>query len=325
MFYLKVNSILIKLKHVPPQLYLVDAIFILIIEELEPCLFFTEWNLPAYLSVLIAFGNLGPVAVTLTHHFAPGWLNERLVIHMLQVLAVVAAVFLALFWSQLVIVAGEPRSVPFLLLTFILSFVCCTSNVTFLPFMFRYPPQYIRTFFVGQGLCALFPCVVALGQGVGKTRVCWDGQRHRAPLSQRKLPSSKLLLVLVCDAGDFGPLFLRSDIRSGHSDCGRGNSKDWAGNSESRGRDTPFTKWRFPGFWGTSWMWKTGTCCGLLDFTQYIHASVVGNIQCFDQRCAAVRAEFLLSALWHQDLSPLCRLGQHSKPSGLLCGHVFPT
>ncbi|KAK7124571.1 hypothetical protein R3I94_018821 [Phoxinus phoxinus] len=126
------------------------------------------WNLPAYISVLIAFGNLGPVAVTLTHHFAPGQLNERVVIHIIQVLAVVAAGFLALFWSQVVTVAGEPRSVPFLLLTFILSFVCCTSNVTFLPFMFRYPSQYIRTFFVGQGLSALFPCVVALGQGVGK-------------------------------------------------------------------------------------------------------------------------------------------------------------
>lgn len=34
--------------------------------------------------------------------------------------------------------------------------------------MFHYPPQYIRTFFIGQGLSALFPCVVALGQGVGK-------------------------------------------------------------------------------------------------------------------------------------------------------------
>ncbi|TRY88253.1 hypothetical protein DNTS_022633, partial [Danionella cerebrum] len=126
------------------------------------------WNLPAYISVLIAFGNLGPVAVTLTHHFAPGRLNERIVIHLIQILAVVASAFLALFWSQVTTVAGESRSVPFLLLTFILSLVCCTSNVTFLPFMFRYPPQYIRTFFVGQGLSALFPCVVALGQGVGK-------------------------------------------------------------------------------------------------------------------------------------------------------------
>ncbi|XP_030004011.1 solute carrier family 52, riboflavin transporter, member 2 [Sphaeramia orbicularis] len=126
------------------------------------------WNLPAYLSVLIAFGNLGAIAVTITHHCAPGWLNERIVIHCIQVLAVVASGFLAVFWSHTVVIAGEERSLPFLLFTFLLSLVCCTSNVTFLPFMFSYPPQYIRTFFIGQGLSALFPCVVALGQGVGK-------------------------------------------------------------------------------------------------------------------------------------------------------------
>ncbi|XP_065327822.1 solute carrier family 52, riboflavin transporter, member 2 [Pelmatolapia mariae] len=126
------------------------------------------WNLPAYLSVLIAFGNLGPIAVTIIHHCAPGRLNERLAIHCIQILAVVASAFLAVFWCHTVMVAGEQRSVPFLVLTFVLSFVCCTSNVTFLPFMFRYPPQYIRTFFIGQGFSALFPCIVALGQGVGK-------------------------------------------------------------------------------------------------------------------------------------------------------------
>lgn len=124
--------------------------------------------MPAYLSVLIAFGNLGPVAVTVSHHCAPGRLNERLLIHCIQALAVVASVFLALFWSHTVSIAGTDRSLVFLLLTFVLSLVCCTSNVTFLPFMFRYPPEYIRTFFIGQGLSALFPCVVALGQGVGK-------------------------------------------------------------------------------------------------------------------------------------------------------------
>lgn len=126
------------------------------------------WNLPAYLSVLIAFGNLGPIAVTITHHFAPGRLNERLVIHCIQVLAVIASALLAFLWSHQVTIAGEQRSLVFLLLTFVLSFVCCTSNVTFLPFMFCYPPEYIRTFFIGQGLSALFPCVVALAQGVGK-------------------------------------------------------------------------------------------------------------------------------------------------------------
>lgn len=118
--------------------------------------------------MLIAFGNLGPVAVTISHHCAPGRLNERLLIHCIQALAVVASVFLALFWSHKVSIAGTDRSLVFLLLTFVLSLVCCTSNVTFLPFMFRYPPEYIRTFFIGQGFSALFPCVVALGQGVGK-------------------------------------------------------------------------------------------------------------------------------------------------------------
>ena len=118
--------------------------------------------------MLIAFGNLGPIAVTVTHHCAPGRLNERLVIHCIQVLAVVTSAFLALFWSHTVTIAGKERSLPFLLFTFLLSLVCCTSNVTFLPFMFRYPPQYIRTFFIGQGFSALFPCIVALGQGVSK-------------------------------------------------------------------------------------------------------------------------------------------------------------
>lgn len=130
--------------------------------------------------MLIAFGNVGPLAVTLTHHFAPGCLNERVLIHVIQVLAVVASAFLALFWSEVATVAGAPRSVAFLLLSVVLSVVCCTSNVTFLPFMFRYPPQYIRTFFVGQGLSALFPCIVALGQGVGKVE-CVETENGTLP------------------------------------------------------------------------------------------------------------------------------------------------
>ncbi|XP_053873466.1 solute carrier family 52, riboflavin transporter, member 2 isoform X2 [Malaclemys terrapin pileata] len=126
------------------------------------------WNLPAYLSVLIALGNVGPIAVTLAHRLAPGRLKERWVIHAIQVLGVVAALFLALFWHRTATVAGESHSLAFLLLAFLLAFVCCTSNVTFLPFMYQFPQQFIRTFFVGQGLSALFPCVVALAQGVGK-------------------------------------------------------------------------------------------------------------------------------------------------------------
>ncbi|XP_074841658.1 solute carrier family 52, riboflavin transporter, member 2 [Carettochelys insculpta] len=126
------------------------------------------WNLPAYLSVLVALGNVGPIAVTLAHKLAPGRLKERWVIHAIQALGVVAALFLALFWHRTAPVMGEPHSLAFLLLTFLLALGCCTSNVTFLPFMYRFPQPFIRTFFVGQGLSALFPCVLALAQGVGR-------------------------------------------------------------------------------------------------------------------------------------------------------------
>uniref|UniRef100_A0ABM5GDM6 Riboflavin transporter n=1 Tax=Pogona vitticeps TaxID=103695 RepID=A0ABM5GDM6_9SAUR len=134
------------------------------------------WNLPAYLSVLIALGNVGPVSVTLAHHFAPGRLKEQWLIHAIQALAVVAALFLALFWDYTAMVAGERHSLAYLVLTFVLSLACCTSNVSFLPFMYQFPPLFIRTFFIGQGLSALLPCVLALGQGVGQVECLNDTQ-----------------------------------------------------------------------------------------------------------------------------------------------------
>ncbi|XP_073412628.1 solute carrier family 52, riboflavin transporter, member 2 [Dendrobates tinctorius] len=127
------------------------------------------WNLPAYLTVLIAFGNLGPLAVTLAHRFCPpGGISEPWLIRSVHALSLLSAIFLALFWDRRVMVGGEEHSVPYLLLAFLLALGCCTSNVTFLPFMYSFPQQYVRSFFIGQGLSALFPCVLALGQGVGR-------------------------------------------------------------------------------------------------------------------------------------------------------------
>ncbi|XP_063777139.1 solute carrier family 52, riboflavin transporter, member 2 [Pseudophryne corroboree] len=127
------------------------------------------WNLPAYLTVLIALGNIGPLAVTLSHRLCPpGRVSEPWLIRSIHGLSLLSAAFLAVFWNRRVLVAGAEHSVPYLLLAYLLSLGCCTSNVTFLPFMYRFPQQYVRSFFIGQGLSALFPCVLALGQGVGR-------------------------------------------------------------------------------------------------------------------------------------------------------------
>lgn len=134
--------------------------------------------------------------MTVTHHCAPGRLNERVAIHCIQALAVAASVFLALFWSHTVTIAGVERSLPFLILSFVLALVCCTSTVTFLPFMFRYPPEYIRTFFVGQGFSALFPCVVALGQGVSKLECKTENNTVKPEYLEESFPAQNFFWFL---------------------------------------------------------------------------------------------------------------------------------
>ncbi|KAJ8000290.1 hypothetical protein DPEC_G00203300 [Dallia pectoralis] len=125
------------------------------------------WYLPSYLSILIQMANIGPLFVTLMHRFRPGALDETAVIYVIISLGALASFLLAFFWKETVVVAGVPRSVALLVLSFFLSTVDCTSSVTFLPFMMRLKPQYLTTYFVGEGVSGLLPALVALIQGVG--------------------------------------------------------------------------------------------------------------------------------------------------------------
>uniref|UniRef100_A0A1A8EME8 Riboflavin transporter n=1 Tax=Nothobranchius korthausae TaxID=1143690 RepID=A0A1A8EME8_9TELE len=126
-----------------------------------------HWYLPSYLTVLIQMANVGPLFITLMHRFRPGALDERPVIYFIVALGTVATFLLSFFWRQTVTIDGSLHSVPLLILSFLLSVVDCTSSVTFLPFMMRLRPQYLTTYFVGEGLSGLVPALVALIQGVG--------------------------------------------------------------------------------------------------------------------------------------------------------------
>ncbi|XP_075405222.1 solute carrier family 52, riboflavin transporter, member 2 [Tenrec ecaudatus] len=125
------------------------------------------WSLPSYLSVLVALGNLGLLAVTLWRRLARGK-HEQVPIRAVQLLNVLGTALLAPLWHRVAPVAGQPHSVAFLTLTLVLALACCASNVTFLPFLSHVPPPFLRSFFLGQGLSALLPCVLALAQGVGR-------------------------------------------------------------------------------------------------------------------------------------------------------------
>uniref|UniRef100_A0A803JIJ2 Riboflavin transporter n=1 Tax=Xenopus tropicalis TaxID=8364 RepID=A0A803JIJ2_XENTR len=125
------------------------------------------WYLPSYLTIIIQLANIGPLVVTLMHKFKPGWLNEIATIYTIIVLGIVASFLLAFFWRETTWVGGELHSTGFLVLTFFLSLVDCTSSVTFLPFMMKLETQYLTSYFVGEGLSGFIPGLLSLIQGVG--------------------------------------------------------------------------------------------------------------------------------------------------------------
>uniref|UniRef100_A0A672GZC0 Riboflavin transporter n=1 Tax=Salarias fasciatus TaxID=181472 RepID=A0A672GZC0_SALFA len=95
------------------------------------------WYLPSYLSVIIQMANVGPLFVTLMHRFRPGALNEAAVIYTIIGLGTVSTFLLGFFWKDTVVVAG---------------------------------PQYLTTYYIGEGVSGLLPALVALVQGVGVVR-----------------------------------------------------------------------------------------------------------------------------------------------------------
>lgn len=126
-----------------------------------------QWDLPSYITIIIQMANVGPLFVTLMHRFRPGLLKEVAVIYVVVSVGVVACLLLAFLWNYTSPIAGRPHSTAFLILTFFLALVDCTSSVTFLPFMMQLQPQYLTTFFIGEGLSGLIPALIALGQGSG--------------------------------------------------------------------------------------------------------------------------------------------------------------
>ncbi|XP_077127695.1 solute carrier family 52, riboflavin transporter, member 3-B-like [Ranitomeya variabilis] len=127
------------------------------------------WELPSYLSLLIQFANIGPLAVTLFHKFCPGRLREGPLIFAILAVGVVSCILLAFLWQETSWLGSSLRSTALLCLIFFLSLVDCTSSVTFLPYMTRLRPDYLISYFIGEGLSGLVPALLALVQGVGVT------------------------------------------------------------------------------------------------------------------------------------------------------------
>ena len=120
------------------------------------------------MTVVIQIANIGPIVITIAHVCCPGKVKEQPIVYAMILVESVAALLLVFFWKETSFVAGAEHSTALLVLMFFLSLNDCTSSVIFLPFMNVFKPQYMTSYFIGEGFSGLVPSLVAQGQGVGQ-------------------------------------------------------------------------------------------------------------------------------------------------------------
>ncbi|XP_061189686.1 solute carrier family 52, riboflavin transporter, member 3-B-like [Saccostrea echinata] len=128
-----------------------------------------QWKLSSYLSIIGQIANIGPTAVLILNKVRPKWLNETFVTYVIIIVGTASCISSAFLWQKTSAVGGEEHSVALFIFVFLLGLCDCTSTVIFLPFMALLKPDYMTGLYIGEGLSALVPAVIALGQGVGNT------------------------------------------------------------------------------------------------------------------------------------------------------------
>lgn len=145
--------------------------FPLIVDELPE-----GWRLPATMGLVSNLANIGVLIIALIRRFSKGRVTYEIPVNILILTTgTVVLVILAFLWHKTTMINGNPHSTYLMGLSLTLSFVDCTSSVTFLPFIDRYEPMYINAYFVGEALSSLLPALLGLAQGVGKTSCIDNG------------------------------------------------------------------------------------------------------------------------------------------------------
>lgn len=126
------------------------------------------WNLPSYMSVVVQLACIGPLIFGILQHIYGFRLPIVSIIIGFLIFGCIAQVLMAIFWDQTSMFNSIEHSTALFILFFSLSLVNTTSNVTFLPFMMRFKPQYITAYFIGMGFSALLPSLTAIVQGAGR-------------------------------------------------------------------------------------------------------------------------------------------------------------
>ena len=128
-----------------------------------------QWNLASYVSVLIQFGNIGPLLCV----FIKKKSQYAALIYLIISWLIATHFILSFVYDITTEIGSTSYSVAFFIEAFFMAMCDCTSNVTYLPYMASFNPRYLVFFFIGQGLAGLIPSILALIQGSGSYTCEW--------------------------------------------------------------------------------------------------------------------------------------------------------
>ncbi|XP_045495375.1 solute carrier family 52, riboflavin transporter, member 3-A isoform X1 [Colias croceus] len=129
-----------------------------------------QWALPSSMTVAIQCANIGLLIYASIRKVTR--ISDALCIYGLLAIGTTALFLNAFLYSETAVIGGTERSMAFLILTFFVALVGCTSSVLFYPYLRHYREMYLATYLVGEGLSGFIPSILALIQGIGGEPEC---------------------------------------------------------------------------------------------------------------------------------------------------------
>ena len=129
------------------------------------------WRLGAYLGLVTNIGNIAPLALVLIkclhrkHTFNPVPINYIVIL-----IGMLSCFLLIFFWQRTSIVRNREYSTALLILALCLSFLDCTSSVSFADYVQKFRKEFTSTLFLGESLTSILPSLLAIAQGNGRLR-----------------------------------------------------------------------------------------------------------------------------------------------------------
>ncbi|KAK2140986.1 hypothetical protein LSH36_1190g00011 [Paralvinella palmiformis] len=130
------------------------------------------WSLFAYLALVVQVANIGPIAYMIWKKAFPGSVKEWQMAYVIIGIGALVCLLRAFIWQETTIINGQPHSTALFVLVSFLALVDCTSSVVYLPYMGQYKPQYMTSYYIGEGLGSMIPGLVGLIQGVQSEPLC---------------------------------------------------------------------------------------------------------------------------------------------------------